>query len=1169
MRKAKKILAIFLTMAILYSFIPMTVLAEDDNSAQSLGHTGNNSEEALIYNLGNHEVSVKVDGNYTIQLENNAFFPYEIQFKYAGQTTVEIFDTPDSTVTIGGHVISVTSNYDDDAISQIGIWINGEYIAVTPKKKEFTNPSFVPFSLLPLARQDLNLDIRHLSLAELYSVEISAIIGGLDPAQNFSGKTVLWNYDPYEYNAKDYKSLERYSPLPSGQVPIDEYYVDILTFIVGTSNQLDASAKKYVVNVQKFERLQIDLEFYSQNTQDDRILVGSDNALRIGDSGGKGGESFGQGYSVITVPAKYPLDSEYYLGMSTSSGSLDSSYQVEVYKDWIWLESDLPSAVNLTGSIWEQDMQQANKGHKANYYPVQDFTFVVKHSNKIIWICRISVRANPDKSYVDFGGIWHQAVNSDRTYALSSWFWVEESYDYYNRIYNPVMGSGYSPDQDLYIHFPAYNGNIGEYDNSIVTKAVVGHYDTMQAAAGQPDIKSQLIATYGEMSSANKGYKINLKNSARFTIFVDDEVYKFTITTGANDETYFDITGVEGIDSNNMYKVLSKDDSGVQQFGYRAMLINDSTADFSALKPTFISPPGAKIYANNELQISGQKAHDFSNNNSVQYDVVAENGKTESYWVTFVKATTSAAKLFVVVDGQKPGEREVFLANYTNYQHDIFIANVGNQTLTGLNVELRNPANVTLDNYWNIGGSGNNIIAPFISNGNAHGENDNIAKIRLIPDGRGAISGTLVISSANGGTVEIELIGVAGEPEILTTQNDFDRIKAVKYVPYEFKIMDANKYRFNTVKYEFAWGDLPDGLSFSPSGVIYGVPRESGEFWFTVRMLNSFPAFGDSYERFKLAILDNTTTNVASANDFTITNFVGGNHGGTITSYQNTLFRTEAPYEEFINFWIDGEKMVAGVDYTAEPGSTAITILAQTFQKFGTGMHTIAGEFRKNRDSNEPLKRVSQNYVATTVNNNRNSDNSDDSSDSGDSTAAIPATQQKARVTGNTLERMIFRLINADFVSLSDLKKLAEQAGKEGKFPWLNVDTLLGIGRAVDVRVGINPALAKTGLNLAGSTTNDRALKTKALFEKFFKNEIIAVISLTQKGEFGQSAVICAKVPLDTNVDDFVFYSYNPETNIYLQIKDANPKIDKNGYLHFTTTLANQIIITKGLLVKK
>ena len=91
-------------------------------------------------------------GNYTIALEDNAFFPYEVQFTYDGETWTEWFMDPDDTVNVGGHEFSVVSEQTDPSVlTQIGVTIGGEYIPAYPEEKEFSDvPPISAASLLPL-----------------------------------------------------------------------------------------------------------------------------------------------------------------------------------------------------------------------------------------------------------------------------------------------------------------------------------------------------------------------------------------------------------------------------------------------------------------------------------------------------------------------------------------------------------------------------------------------------------------------------------------------------------------------------------------------------------------------------------------------------------------------------------------------------------------------------------------------------------------------------------------------------------------------------------------------------------------------------------------------------------------------------------------------------------
>ena len=124
------------------------------------------------------------------------------------------------------------------------------------------------------------------------------------------------------------------------------------------------------------------------------------------------------------------------------------------------------------------------------------------------------------------------------------------------------------------------------------------------------------------------------------------------------------------------------------------------------------------------------------------------------------------------------------------------------------------------------------------------------------------------------------------------------------------------------------------------------------------------------------------------------------------------------------------------------------------------------------------------------------------------------------------------------------------------------------IGGAVSVRVSV-PEGTEGGLNFAASLISARANAVRNIFAKWFDNEI-AVISFEQADDWGQAAEIAAKIDLSGfDTSNLVFYSYNRATNTYRRIAAPSYRIDANGYLHFTTELAGDIIISNGALAKK
>ena len=413
-------------------------------------------------------------------------------------------------------------------------------------------------------------------------------------------------------------------------------------------------------------------------------------------------------------------------------------------------------------------------------------------------------------------------------------------------------------------------------------------------------------------------------------------------------------------------------------YGYQTVFIADENADLTKIAPIFELGEGnnssnVKAYVG-RMQESGAEnsAHDFSKK-SVLYNVFI-GSSLRNYSVTFVKKTTGGANLFV----NGPSTREVFLTETRERSHDILIANLGDAALTDLKVELRDAEHVKLDDYWTVGGSHNKELKAFDGavSGSAYGELQNLAKIRLLPaGGDGEVKGTLIISGkdAKSGkeiTKEITLTGLALNPEITTLSLD----DAVKFVPYSYVIGTNNMhYEWNRVKFSVVeepgadkWHKLPDGLELDEdTGEIYGLPQEDtpGEYHIKVKAEYSrTDLFEPSEAEFDLLVLENEdqivyeqSDSVASGaeNDYTIMTPVGSDMGGyrfDVTEIRDWNFDSHGPFPEFMDLYLNGEKLIEGTDYTANSGSTKIVVLSQTFEKARgeNERNTLAAEFRVN-----------------------------------------------------------------------------------------------------------------------------------------------------------------------------------------------------------------------------
>jgi len=122
----------------------------------------------------------------------------------------------------------------------------------------------------------------------------------------------------------------------------------------------------------------------------------------------------------------------------------------------------------------------------------------------------------------------------------------------------------------------------------------------------------------------------------------------------------------------------------------------------------------------------------------------------------------------------------------------------------------------------------------------------------------------------------------------------------------------------------------------------------------------------------------------------------------------------------------------------------------------------------------------------------------------------------------------------------------------------------------VQVRITISdPAKAVKDVLLSGYIKGADVDRVKAHFEKWFTNKL-RVIHFDQQEDFGQPVRIAALVDL-TGMDtkNLCFYSYDKKANTYRRIENPTYWIDKNGYLHFTTPYAGDIIISEGPLERK
>lgn len=422
------------------------------------------------------------------------------------------------------------------------------------------------------------------------------------------------------------------------------------------------------------------------------------------------------------------------------------------------------------------------------------------------------------------------------------------------------------------------------------------------------------------------------------------------------------------------------------EYNYLTILV-EKDADLTNLAPTFWNSSGMKLYTAGSTtpEVSGKSLHDFSAG-YIQYTAAAEDGSSsKNYWLQVVKAVEGSNGIYInsfadesagtyAEGGVIYSKREMMLDGYHDYVHDIWLANMGTEALPALAVELASDT-VELDQYWTL--SGNYDLSGFstVVETTPHGELPNLAKIRIrakegVEKGTD-IAGQLIIKSGEIPLIVLTLTGTVGDPCITTEELP----QAVKYVPYGTMIQNNNKYSWNQVTYSLMSGSLPAGMEVKPNGEVYGVPAESGEFTFTVRMRNSYSGFSDSTRSYTLSVIENTSENVEAATDagYDLNQRIQDVY---LHNEDSHTMISQGVFDEFVDLYLDGVKLTRGTDYDAESGSTRITILAQTLTRGGNGTHTLGVEFRT--QDTDTLKRAAQNYEV------RETDDDDDDNDNND-----------------------------------------------------------------------------------------------------------------------------------------------------------------------------------------
>lgn len=658
---------------------------------------------------------------------------------------------------------------------------------------------------------------------------------------------------------------------------------------------------------------------------------------------------------------------------------------IKVYEGSYKTEAETVEDKEITRQIWIKDTEQTNPdiGYPVNigenrYYVFSEITFVAFDlEDHALWLHSMQLYI-----YINHGGLVMYGLRDEKGESIS-YYEHNSKYDNKNDIYfhEWSLYSDDNVDAEYFLRF-GYRDSYGNSNLDAVLGAYIGMYATMEEAknAGAENIKDALFGA--------KGYGADCSKTVYFTIFAQMEkpdsegvvtqTFHYAISTEdsgkyrylSNSATDLKFDGINDQDGNRVgcYIVDTQEDS-YADFNYLTILVDKDT-DLAKLAPIFRISKGSNLYVtgSSSPEISGKSVHDFSGG-SMQYTVASEDGSnSKNYWLQIIKPSGTEKSLYVnsLADPEAKMEgiqskREVMLDTYHNNIHDILVINMGSEVVTGAAVTLVSDT-VELDDYWTLKGKLNLSGFDGIQKEEPYGELANMAKIRLrmkegVAEGTN-VSGTLTIKSSTEDLLVFQLTGTVGDPSITTTEIP----DAVKYVPYGTMIQNSNKYSWNRVSYSLYSGELPEGMVLRPNGELYGVPKETGEFQFRVKMENSgrYYNFAPDYKIFTLKIKENTNENVDAATDagYDVTTRIQNLYVGD--TRKDELFVCEGIFNQLVDVYLDGEKLVSGKDYSAESGSTRITIMAETLDEgLDEGTHTLGVEFR---DEENSLKKAAQNF---------------------------------------------------------------------------------------------------------------------------------------------------------------------------------------------------------------
>lgn len=834
-------------------------------------------------------------------------------------------------------------------------------------------------SLLPLEERELYLDLEGLTPVELTRVPFSKIFEGI----NMDGvERIAYAYRDFEEDDYLIASCAGTANLSFGTSGRGAWWT-----MITDADQLNGRAIRYIVKprITFTDSLQPEScwlvpTVYAQDTAGNRVkkeisicqysdYYGEERGLTISNSEGL---DYGQ-----HVYLKFDLNSSQY-------GSSSNRAVIKIYEGNYSVPEEAMAGNEITDQIYgNMDMNQKDVGYLVTLQEKQWITILSFDENNNVTGC-LPLYFNVKNGY---NGFFNSELNeknvNNHSEVVADTLVTNGKLDGYNYFETITfkLNEGYVVNETyrFRLYYWPEGSNEGNQPER-ATAAYAGLYESIAAAenAGAVDIA-------GALHLNGKGYEADYSNGVYFSLFFGEDgegqkAYHFLVKTqeAAAQPMLVGIgvefTGLKDSNGNevNCYVAKNKDDSYAD--GSYVTVMSEGDIDFTRLAPIFKTVNGnLYVTGSSEPERSGESYHDFSNG-GVQYTIVSDNGKVQkNVWLTVKKAeeaepmgipynlyvnslSDSEAKTRVEA-GVIYSKREIILATDDD-THDILLMNMGTNVIPKLSVDLESDV-LEMDEYWTLSGSHDLAAFSGTEEEKQYGELPNMAKVRLKKKD-GVTSGTEVKGAltvkADGQTIMVlELIGIAGAPVMITE----DIPEAVKYVPYGTVIQNSGKYVRAGVRYELMSGSLPEGMELRESGEIYGIPREEGSFRFWVKMVSSKPSTSQTKD-FTLVVKENTDENVDAATDagYDVTQRIAE---VVIGSSESHTFVSQGLLEEFVDVYLDGERLVRDVDYSAESGSTRLTISSQTLTRANeVGTHTLGVEFRT--ENGNLLRKAAQNF---------------------------------------------------------------------------------------------------------------------------------------------------------------------------------------------------------------